>query len=59
MINPKILETMPAVIEMATKGQGARIAWPALLRKLDRTDPSYSFDHIAAEVTGGRLSAFR
>jgi ribulose-5-phosphate 4-epimerase/fuculose-1-phosphate aldolase len=40
-ISPKIMETMPAVIEMATKGMGARIAWPALLRKLDRTDASY------------------
>ncbi len=41
MISPSKLETMPAVIEMVTKGLGARIAWPALLRKLDRTDPNY------------------
>lgn len=41
MIDPKIMESMPAVIEMATKGQGANIAWSALLRKLDRVDPSY------------------
>ena len=41
MIDPKILEAMPAVIEMATKGQGANITWSALIRKLDRTDPSY------------------
>lgn len=40
-VNPKIMETMPMVIEMVTKGQGANIAWPALLRKLDRLDPSY------------------
>ena len=40
-VNPKIMETMPMVIEMVTKGQGASIAWPALLRKLDRTDVSY------------------
>jgi ribulose-5-phosphate 4-epimerase/fuculose-1-phosphate aldolase len=26
---------------MVTKGQGAQIAWPALLRKLDRIDPDY------------------
>jgi ribulose-5-phosphate 4-epimerase/fuculose-1-phosphate aldolase len=25
----------------ATKGAGGRLAWPALLRKLDRLDPSY------------------
>jgi hypothetical protein len=24
-----------------TAGQGANIAWPALLRRLDRADPSY------------------
>ncbi len=41
MIGAKILEAMPPVIEMATKGLGARIAWPALLRKLERVDPSY------------------
>ena len=41
MIDPKIMEGMPAVIEMATKGQAANITWSALLRKLDRTDPSY------------------
>jgi ribulose-5-phosphate 4-epimerase/fuculose-1-phosphate aldolase len=41
MINPKIMENMPAVIEMVTKGQGSGIAWPALLRKLDRLDDSY------------------
>lgn len=41
MIDPKIMESMPAVIEMATKGQGANITWSALIRKLDRTDPSY------------------
>jgi len=40
-IDAKIMETMPAVIAMVTKGQGAGIAWPALLRKLDRVDPSY------------------
>jgi ribulose-5-phosphate 4-epimerase/fuculose-1-phosphate aldolase len=28
-------------LEQATKGAGGRLAWPALLRKLDRLDPSY------------------
>lgn len=32
---------MSDVIRAATAGQGAALAWPALLRKLDRTDPSY------------------
>ena len=39
LINPAIMANMPAVIAMVTKGQGAQIAWPALLRKLDRLDP--------------------
>ena len=41
MIDPKILESMPAVIEMTVKGQAANITWSALVRKLDRADPSY------------------
>jgi ribulose-5-phosphate 4-epimerase/fuculose-1-phosphate aldolase len=40
-VNPKILEGMAQVLKTVTAGQGAQIAWPALLRKLDRTDPSY------------------
>lgn len=40
-VSPAIMETMPQVIQMATKGQGAAIAWPALLRKLDRNSPGY------------------
>ena len=41
MVNPRILEGMAQVMKTATAGQGANIAWPALLRKLERTDPSY------------------
>ncbi len=40
-INPVILDGMAQVYTQVTKGMGAQIAWPALLRKLDRTDPSY------------------
>ena len=40
-IKPKIMETMPMVIKMVTSGQGANIAWPALIRKLDRIDTLY------------------
>lgn len=40
-VDPRILETMPEVMRRVTKGQGAGIAWPALLRKLDRLDRSY------------------
>lgn len=41
MVNPAILDGMAQVYAQVTKGMGAQIAWPALLRKLDRTDPSY------------------
>jgi ribulose-5-phosphate 4-epimerase/fuculose-1-phosphate aldolase len=40
-VNPKIMEGMAQVLKTVTAGQGANIAWPALLRRLDRTDPSY------------------
>ena len=40
-VNPKILEGLAQVMKTVTAGQGANIAWPALIRKLDRTDPSY------------------
>lgn len=41
LVNPKILQGMGEVMKTATAGQGANIAWPALLRKLDRSDPGY------------------
>jgi ribulose-5-phosphate 4-epimerase/fuculose-1-phosphate aldolase len=40
-VNPEIMRDMPQVMRIATAGQGPAIAWPALLRKLDRLDPSY------------------
>jgi ribulose-5-phosphate 4-epimerase/fuculose-1-phosphate aldolase len=40
-IDPRILSGMEEVMKKGSAGQGANIAWPALLRKLDRTDPSY------------------
>ncbi len=40
-VNPSILANMGEVMRVATAGQGANIAWPALLRKLDRMDPTY------------------
>ncbi|MDO9481923.1 MAG: class II aldolase/adducin family protein [Hydrogenophaga sp.] len=41
-IDPAILRNLSAVLKAVTAGQGANIAWPALLRKLDRVDPSYA-----------------
>ncbi len=40
-IDPRIMEGMAQVMKTATAGQGANIAWPALIRKLDRVDPGY------------------
>ncbi len=38
-----IIAGAEAQLEQATKGAGGRLAWPALLRKLDRLDPSYRY----------------
>lgn len=40
-VNPKILEGIAGVMKTATAGQGANLAWPALLRKAERLDPGY------------------
>jgi ribulose-5-phosphate 4-epimerase/fuculose-1-phosphate aldolase len=40
-INPKIMTGMAQVLKTVTAGQGSKIAWPALIRKLDRLDPGY------------------
>ena len=40
-VNPAIMQGMAQVMKTATAGMGAGIAWPALLRRLDRLDPSF------------------
>jgi len=40
-VDPRILQGLAQVMKTVTAGQGANIAWPALLRRLDRTDPGY------------------
>jgi len=40
-INPQILAGIAAQVKEVTKGLGGQLAWPGLLRKLDRIDPSY------------------
>lgn len=40
-VDPRIMDNMAQVMKTVTAGQGPNIAWPALLRKLERTDPSY------------------
>lgn len=40
-VDPAILAGMADVMRVATAGQGAQLAWPALLRKVERLDPGY------------------
>jgi hypothetical protein len=40
-VHPAILAGMADVMRVATAGQGAQLAWPALLRKAERLDPGY------------------
>jgi ribulose-5-phosphate 4-epimerase/fuculose-1-phosphate aldolase len=40
-VDPAILQGMAQVMKTATAGLGAELAWPALLRKLERLDPGY------------------
>ena len=40
-VDPRILAGMSEVMKIATAGQGAMLAWPALLRKVERLDPGY------------------
>jgi ribulose-5-phosphate 4-epimerase/fuculose-1-phosphate aldolase len=43
MVDPSIMRDMVAVMKAATAGKGGgALAWPALLRMLDRKDPSYA-----------------
>jgi len=40
-IHPQILAGITAQIDEVTKGMGGKLAWPGLLRKLDRQDASF------------------
>jgi ribulose-5-phosphate 4-epimerase/fuculose-1-phosphate aldolase len=40
-VNPSILQGMAEVMRTVTAGLGAGLAWPALLRKVERMDPGY------------------
>jgi ribulose-5-phosphate 4-epimerase/fuculose-1-phosphate aldolase len=41
-VDPRIVEGVKQVFAAVTKGMGAGLAWPALLRKLDRKMPGYA-----------------
>ena len=40
-IDPRIIAGAQAQAKQVTRGAGGALAWPGLLRKLDRLDPSY------------------
>ena len=41
-IDSRIIDTAQAQAQAVTRGLGGGLAWPALLRRLDRLDPSYN-----------------
>ncbi|HTL26010.1 MAG TPA: class II aldolase/adducin family protein [Burkholderiales bacterium] len=41
-VAPPILEGIRQMTSSATRGAGAQLAWPGLLRKLDRANPGYA-----------------
>ena len=41
-IDPRIMDGLAQVMKTVTAGQGAEIAWPAVVRHRDRTDPRYA-----------------
>ena len=40
-IGPAIIENAKEQARVVTKSLGGMLAWPALLRKLERSDPAY------------------
>jgi len=40
-IDPRIIATAAAQAKQVTRGMGAGLTWPGLLRRLDRADPSF------------------
>ena len=40
-IGQEVLATVPGYVKAVTRGAGSALTWPALLRRLDRIDPSY------------------
>jgi ribulose-5-phosphate 4-epimerase/fuculose-1-phosphate aldolase len=40
-VDPRIIATAQAQAQAATRGLGGALAWPGLLRRLDRLDPGY------------------
>lgn len=40
-VTEEVLATVPGYVRAVTRGAGSGLTWPALLRKMDRVDPSY------------------
>lgn len=40
-IPQSVLDTVPEYLRLVTRGAGSGVVWPALVRKMDRLDPSY------------------
>ena len=40
-VDPRIVQGVAQALKVQTGGMGGQFAWPALIRKLDRVDPSY------------------
>lgn len=40
-VDPRIVDTMQQQANQVLKGLGGNLAWPGLLRRLDRIDPSF------------------
>jgi ribulose-5-phosphate 4-epimerase/fuculose-1-phosphate aldolase len=40
-VTPEVMATVPGYLKGVTRGEGSGLAWPALLRKMDRLDPGF------------------
>ena len=50
-----IVDGIKAQVEQVTRGMGGAIAWPGLLRKLDRRETTYRDDPVCATTRARRL----
>ena len=41
-VNPDILAGVKSMVQLVLRGMGSQLAWPGLLRKLDRRNPGYA-----------------
>jgi hypothetical protein len=41
-VHPQIVAGVKAAVQQVLRGMGGQLAWPGLLRKLDRRNPGYA-----------------